>query len=47
MTVCSAGATALGYARDLIVGGHADLMIAGGVEPIKYHLRRFQRPQVR
>ena len=34
MTACSAGATALGYARDLIVSGQASMMIAGGVEPI-------------
>lgn len=34
MTACSAGATALGYARDLIAGGQARIMIAGGVEPM-------------
>ena len=34
MTACSAGATALGYARDLITGGHAGIMLAGGVEPM-------------
>ena len=34
MTACSAGATALGYARDLIAGGMADIMLAGGVEPM-------------
>lgn len=34
MTACSAGATALGYARDLIAGGQAGIMIAGGVEPM-------------
>lgn len=34
MTACSAGATALGYARDLIAGGQADRMLAGGVEPM-------------
>jgi 3-oxoacyl-[acyl-carrier-protein] synthase II len=34
MTACSAGATALGYARDLIVSGQASMMIAGGVEPM-------------
>lgn len=34
MTACSAGATALGYARDLIVNGQADIMLAGGVEPM-------------
>lgn len=34
MTACSAGATAIGYARDLIVNGQASIMIAGGVEPM-------------
>lgn len=34
MTACSAGATAVGYARDLIRGGQARIMIAGGVEPM-------------
>jgi 3-oxoacyl-[acyl-carrier-protein] synthase II len=34
MTACSAGATALGYARDLILNGHAEIMLAGGVEPM-------------
>lgn len=34
MTACSAGATAIGYARDLIINGHASMMIAGGVEPM-------------
>ncbi len=34
MTACSAGATAIGYARDLIQGGQAQIMIAGGVEPM-------------
>ncbi len=34
MTACSAGATALGYARDLISNGQADMMLAGGVEPM-------------
>jgi 3-oxoacyl-[acyl-carrier-protein] synthase II len=34
MTACSAGATAIGYARDLIISGHASMMIAGGVEPM-------------
>ena len=34
MTACSAGATAIGYARDLIVNDHASIMIAGGVEPM-------------
>jgi 3-oxoacyl-[acyl-carrier-protein] synthase II len=34
MTACSAGATALGYARDLILSGQAAIMLAGGVEPM-------------
>jgi len=34
MTACSAGATAIGYARDLIVSGQASIMLAGGVEPM-------------
>jgi 3-oxoacyl-[acyl-carrier-protein] synthase II len=34
MTACSAGATALGYARDLIASGRASIMLAGGVEPM-------------
>ncbi|MDP2852746.1 MAG: beta-ketoacyl-[acyl-carrier-protein] synthase family protein [Smithellaceae bacterium] len=34
MTACSAGATALGYARDLILNGQASIMLAGGVEPM-------------
>jgi 3-oxoacyl-[acyl-carrier-protein] synthase II len=34
MTACSAGATAVGYARDLIADGLADIMLAGGVEPM-------------
>lgn len=34
MTACSAGATALGYARDMIQNGQAQMMIAGGVEPM-------------
>lgn len=34
MTACSAGATALGYARDLIANGQAQMMLAGGVEPM-------------
>ena len=34
MTACSAGATALGYARDLIVSSQASMMLAGGVEPM-------------
>jgi 3-oxoacyl-[acyl-carrier-protein] synthase II len=34
MTACSAGATALGFARDLILNSQARLMLAGGVEPM-------------
>ncbi len=34
MTACSGGATAIGYARDMIFDGHASIMIAGGVEPM-------------
>jgi 3-oxoacyl-(acyl-carrier-protein) synthase len=34
MTACSSGATALGYARDLIRDGLASIMIAGGTEPL-------------
>jgi 3-oxoacyl-[acyl-carrier-protein] synthase II len=34
MTACSAGATALGYARDLLVCGQARIMLAGGGEPM-------------
>ena len=34
MTACSGGATAIGYARDLIAGGQASVVIAGGVEPM-------------
>lgn len=34
MTACSSGATALGFARDLIATGAASVMIAGGVEPL-------------
>ena len=34
MTACSAGATAIGYARDLILNGQASIMLAGGVEPM-------------
>jgi 3-oxoacyl-[acyl-carrier-protein] synthase II len=34
MTACSAGATAIGYARDLIQNGQAQTMLAGGVEPM-------------
>jgi len=34
MTACSAGGTALGYARDLIQNGQAKIVIAGGVEPM-------------
>ncbi len=34
MTACSSGATAIGYARDLIRGGKAPVVIAGGTEPL-------------
>lgn len=34
MTACSSGATAIGFARDLIASGAASLVIAGGVEPL-------------
>ncbi|MBN1365766.1 MAG: beta-ketoacyl-[acyl-carrier-protein] synthase family protein [Syntrophaceae bacterium] len=34
MTACSGGATAIGYARDLIMSGHASIILAGGVEPM-------------
>ena len=34
MTACSAGATAIGYARDLLLNGQARMMLAGGVEPM-------------
>lgn len=34
MTACSGGATALGYARDLILSGHASIVLTGGVEPM-------------
>ena len=34
MTACSGGATAIGYARDLILNGHASIMLASGVEPM-------------
>jgi 3-oxoacyl-[acyl-carrier-protein] synthase II len=34
MTACSSGATALGYAQDLIQDGMARVMIAGGTEPL-------------
>jgi 3-oxoacyl-[acyl-carrier-protein] synthase II len=34
MTACSSGATALGFARDLIRDGQARVMIAGGTEPL-------------
>ncbi|URZ05468.1 beta-ketoacyl-[acyl-carrier-protein] synthase family protein [Clostridium felsineum] len=33
-TACSASATAIGYAADLIKSGKADIMVAGGVDPI-------------
>lgn len=34
MTACSSGATAIGYARDLIQDGSAACVIAGGTEPL-------------
>ena len=34
MTACSSGATAIGFARDLIERRAATIMIAGGVEPL-------------
>ncbi|MEW6670927.1 MAG: beta-ketoacyl-[acyl-carrier-protein] synthase family protein [Thermodesulfobacteriota bacterium] len=34
MTACSSGATAIGYARDLIQDGAAAQVIAGGAEPL-------------
>jgi 3-oxoacyl-[acyl-carrier-protein] synthase II len=34
MTACSSAATALGYARDLIAGNMAEVVIAGGTEPL-------------
>ena len=34
MTACSAGATAIGFARDLLACGQAQIMLAGGVEPM-------------
>jgi 3-oxoacyl-[acyl-carrier-protein] synthase II len=34
MTACSSGATAIGYARDLIRDGMAKVMITGGTEPL-------------
>ena len=34
MTACSSGATAMGYARDLIRSGMAKIVIAGGTEPL-------------
>ena len=34
MTACSSGATAIGYARDLIREGTATAVIAGGAEPL-------------
>ena len=34
MTACSSGATAVGYARDLVRDGIADLVICGGAEPL-------------
>ena len=34
MTACSSGATAMGYARDLIRGGMAKIVISGGTESL-------------
>jgi 3-oxoacyl-[acyl-carrier-protein] synthase II len=34
MTACSSGATAVGYARDLIRSGAAPVVVAGGTEPL-------------
>jgi len=34
MTACSSGATAIGFARDLIRSGAADIMVCGGTEPL-------------
>lgn len=34
MTACSSGATAVGYARDLVRDGLAELVICGGAEPL-------------
>ncbi len=34
MTACSSGATAIGYAGDLVRDGAADIIIAGGTEPL-------------
>ena len=36
MTACSSGATAIGFAADLIHEGFADVMITGGVESLSY-----------
>lgn len=34
MTACSSGGTAVGFGRDLIADGAADLVLAGGTEPL-------------
>ena len=34
MTACSSGATAIGYARDLILQEAADVVVCGGTEPL-------------
>ena len=34
MTACSSGATAIGYARDLVRSGAARMVVAGGTEPL-------------
>ena len=36
MTACSSGATAVGFAGDLIRAGYADLMLSGGMEGLSY-----------
>jgi 3-oxoacyl-[acyl-carrier-protein] synthase II len=36
MTACSSGATAVGFAADLIQAGYAEVMLAGGVESLSY-----------
>lgn len=36
MTACSSGATAVGFAADLIHAGYADVMLSGGMEALSY-----------
>lgn len=36
MTACSSGATAVGFAGDLIRAGYADVMLSGGMEGLSY-----------